>query len=150
MYNLNLPLSTYQADLQTKDKSGKAYVLDPIRKKYVRLTPEELVRQLLLQYLIQEQQWSKSLLAVEKTVHLGKRIKRFDLLIYTDATHPHILVECKSPKEPIRQRHFDQIMQYNIQLKAPYLWISNGSENYLAKIDLDNKQLIFKKEFVSS
>ena len=147
MHNLNLPLSSYQADLQTKIKSGKTYVLDPIRKKYVRLTPEEMVRQLLLQFLLQEQQWSKSLLAVEKTVRLGKRIKRFDLLIYSDTTRPFILVECKSPNEPIRQKHFDQIMQYNIQLKAPYLWISNGPENYLATIDLENKRLIFKKKF---
>ena len=51
MHPLNLPAY----DFHTKKIGGKEMIFDPVRQKYVRLTPEEWVRQHFVQYLVQEQ-----------------------------------------------------------------------------------------------
>ena len=134
MVNLNIYLEQYQNQLRTKVVEDKSWIFDLIRKKYVRLNPEELVRQILIQYILHNLNWSKNLIAVEKSIQVGLKIKRFDILLYQNPTTPKILVECKSPSDPIRQKHFDQVLQYNIQLGVPYIWLSNGHENYVGKI----------------
>ncbi len=49
-------------------KDGKEHIFDPLRKKWVRLTPEEWVRQNFLQYLLQTKQYPASLIAIEKEI----------------------------------------------------------------------------------
>ena len=143
MYNIALPLLDQKDSLVIRQVEGKSNILDPIRKKYVRLTPEEWVRQLLLEFIVSNAYWSRPLIAVEKTIQIGQKRKRFDILLYKDIDQPHVLIECKSPGEPLRQKHFDQILNYNMKLNVPFIWMSNGHENYIAQVDFERRQLNF-------
>ena len=116
--------------LKLKSINSKTYVFDLVRKKYVRLLPEELVRQLCIQYLIKKKSYSTSLLQVEKMINFKTHIRRFDILARTSENVPFLLVECKSPKIKLDQSVLTQIAQYNMVLKVPYLLVTNGLKNY--------------------
>lgn len=134
---LNLP--SYQ--FVFKNKEGKTYIFDIIRKKLVYLTPEEWVRQNFIKYLIEELGYSKSLIKVESGLRYNKRLKRSDLVIFNNQATPEILVECKSTSIPISQHMFDQVAVYNNTLKAQYLVISNGLEHYCCKVDFEKNEI---------
>ena len=66
---LSIDLTAQQLRLrQTEDIS---YVYDSIRKRWVVLTPEEHVRQLLIHYLVQEMKYPAGMIAVEKQIMVG-------------------------------------------------------------------------------
>ncbi len=79
-----------------KTNDGKEYIMDVIRKKWVRLTPEEWVRQNWIQYLIKTKSYPASLLSVEKEIRLGELKKRCDVVVYKNDV-PWMIVECKQP-----------------------------------------------------
>ena len=83
-------------------KEGKEFIFDPIRKKYVFLTPEEWVRQQIVDHLIYEQKIPPSLIAVEKKVQIGNLSKRFDILVFKNSI-PWMIVECKRESELLNE-----------------------------------------------
>lgn len=113
-------------------------VFDPIRRKEIVVTPEELVRQLLLIYLMEERDFPKNRISVEKQLTINGRPKRFDILVYCNDAHPLLLVECKAPNVPIDEKTFDQIVRYNMALKVNYLLMTNGLKTYCCYIDYKN------------
>lgn len=142
MYKLSLPEYKYTL----KKEHGKPYILDTVRKKYVRLTPEEWVRQHIINYLIVHKKYPQSLMQVELGLELYSLTKRADILCYkTDGT-PLLLVECKAPEITLNQSVCEQIAHYNIQLKAPLLLITNGIQHIICKIDITNKTYSFLPE----
>jgi len=46
-----------------------------------------------------------------------------------------MMVECKSPETAINEGVFDQIVRYNMELKLPYIVVTNGMVNYACKVD---------------
>ncbi|MBT8298997.1 MAG: type I restriction enzyme HsdR N-terminal domain-containing protein, partial [Maribacter sp.] len=122
MQSLNFP--TY--DFRFKNSENKVHIFDPIRKKFVVLQPEEWVRQNVVQFLIQEKKYPKSLINVEKQLNLKTLKKRYDIVVFDTKGKISILVECKSPKIIINQQAFDQIARYNMQLNAKFLMVTNG------------------------
>lgn len=60
------------------EKDGKRTIFDPVRQKYVALTPEEWVRQHFVNYLITRKSYPKELLANEVLVKLNGTSKRCD------------------------------------------------------------------------
>ncbi|SKA01802.1 type I restriction enzyme HsdR N-terminal domain-containing protein [Sediminibacterium ginsengisoli] len=112
-------------DHRIKKEGEKAFIFDPLRKRWIRLTPEEWVRQNLLQYLLQTKQYPASLIAVEKEIRLGEMRRRFDLVVYKDA-RPWLLIECKEPDVPLNESVLRQILHYNTGLQTSYLILSNG------------------------
>ena len=122
MQKLNLP--TYQFKL--KSSQNKQLIFDIIRKKYVVLTPEEWVRQNLIQYLIQVKNFPISLIACEKQLIVNNLKKRFDLLIFNKEGNPDIIIECKAPKVSISQATFDQIAQYPSNVIVRFLESTTG------------------------
>lgn len=121
-------------DFRIKEEAGKEWVFDPIRKQWVRLTPEEWVRQHFLQYLVQEKKYPASLIAVEKEIELGELRKRFDIVVYKDQA-PWMVVECKDTTTSLTEAVFRQALHYNIVLKAPFIVVTNGSytQGYLVE-----------------
>ena len=142
MRSLNFPAYRFQL----KSSENKQLIFDIIRKKYVVLTPEEWVRQHVLHYVINELNYPKSIIAVEKQVQVNKMNKRFDILIFNSQGHPDIIIECKSYKFPINQEAFDQIARYNLQLNARFLMVSNGLDHYFCNLDHKTESYIFLKE----
>ncbi len=108
-------------------KDGKEHIFDPLRKKWVRLTPEEWVRQNFLQYLLQTKQYPASLIAIEKEIMMGELKKRFDILVYKKDL-PWLLVECKEMNTPVNETVFHQLLRYQSSLQASYIVITNGNE----------------------
>ena len=106
------------------------FIFDPIRKKRVALTPEEGVRQNLMQYLVEQKGYPQSLISVEAPLKYAGRSKRTDLLVYNNSGQPLMLVECKAPDVAITNKVFEQIAVYNLAIKAPYLLVTNGINSY--------------------
>lgn len=143
---IELDLLKYQNKLHLKTEFGKYFIGDKIRNKYVAMTPEELVRQLMINFLIDNLHYPKSKLQVEKSLKINNMDKRFDLLVYNDDIQPFMIIECKSYKIPIQQNQVDQVSLYNIALKAPYTVITNGNFAVCSKIDFNSN----KYEFLES
>ena len=139
---LNFPRSTFKL----KDDQGKVYILDVSRKKYVMLTPEEWVRQNCLHYLRDDKKYPISLLAVEKGIRVNGKNLRYDIVAYNKNASPVLLVECKAPEVKIDQSTFDQIASYNLELKVPYLMVTNGLQHFCCVSDFEKKKYNFLKE----
>ncbi len=131
---------------KVKIENGKRLIFDDIRKKYVVATPEELVRQNFIHFLISEKKYPKSKISVEKGIHLNGLSKRFDIVVYDKTMKPWIIIECKAPKVPITQKTFDQAAQYNIKLQVNYLITTNGAETFCCKINAQEKKYEFLNE----
>ncbi len=137
MQALNLP--TYS--LKIKSEEGLEFIYDQFRKKYVRLTPEEWVRQNFTHYLVNEKNYPASRLIIEKSLKVNKMIKRCDIVAYNDFGYPALIVECKSPDTKVRQETFEQVSIYNITFKVEYLIITNGLKHYCLKVDFKTLQV---------
>jgi hypothetical protein len=111
---------------QIKEENKKEYIFDTIRKQWIRLTPEEWVRQNFINYLILEKKYPASLIAIEKEIKVGEMRKRFDILVYREAT-PWLIIECKELGTVINDAVAKQVLTYNIQLQVPYLILTNGN-----------------------
>ncbi|MCU0472657.1 MAG: type I restriction enzyme HsdR N-terminal domain-containing protein [Bacteroidales bacterium] len=133
MKQLNLP----EYSFRIAGKEGNQLILDTIRKKYVKLTPEEWVRQNFLQYLIQEGKYPPGLIGVEVMSPYNKLKKRVDILIYDRLGKPVMIVECKKPEEKIDEIVFDQLICYNMGFRVRYLIVTNGMIHYACKVDPD-------------
>lgn len=132
-------LSLQSALKLSKDKFGQTLVLDPLRRKSVRTTPEEIVRQLWILYFLDVLKINAKLIAVERAFQTNGFSRRFDLVIFDKSTHPILLTEFKGPGVKVSQSTFDQIARYNMELHVPYSLISNGSNHYCFRIDDEKK-----------
>jgi len=126
-----------------KNSENKVHIFDVIRKKFVVLQPEEWVRQHVVHFLLKDKKYPKSLINVEKQLTLHAIKKRYDLVVYNSDGSIHLLVECKAPSIPIDQDVFDQIAQYNMQLKASYLMVTNGLNHYYCKMNFTEEKYSF-------
>lgn len=104
-------------------------IWDTIRKKWVRLTPEEWVRQNFVRYLTVSKQYPAALIAIEKQVRLGELSKRYDIAVYYQS-RPWLVIECKEPGVPINHKVLEQILRYNSRLTAAYLVLTNGHQHF--------------------
>ena len=144
--SLNIDLLAFQNQLITQEKDNKQWIFDPIRKKYLILLPEELVRQLLLQFFIQEKKYPAGRINIEKQLSVLSTKRRFDMVIYDKNGHPKMLVECKAPNIKINQKTFDQISKYNLVLRADFLLVTNGIKTYCCEMDYKNHSFQFIRQ----
>ena len=114
--------------LQVKVRQQAAVneVFDIIRKKWLRLSPEEWVRQNMIHYLLLKK-YPASLIAVEKEIKLGELTKRCDVVVYSRKALPFMIIECKEMNTLLTEKTLEQILRYHITLSADYLIITNGS-----------------------
>ncbi len=140
---LQLDLIQFQPQLRIQKKGAATYVWDPIRRKYLLLQPEELVRQLLLLYLTESLGYSIHRIKVEQIVNVAGRQRRFDILVLNQQLMPHLLIECKAANIPLDQSTLDQAAAYNYALRAPFLVVTNGPQAYACAIDFLSKQFQF-------
>ena len=134
-------------EYKTKQIDGKTAIFDIIRKKYIIVTPEELVRQHLVHYLINQMKYPKSLISVEDGMKVNKMIKRSDLVVYNQVGDIFLAVECKSAKVKLTQKAMDQLSVYNQHYKASFLALTNGLDVYICKIDYGTKKINFLDNF---
>lgn len=131
---MEVDLLSYKGQLNTRAKKNVVLIWDPVRKQYFDLTPEEMVRQLLILYLNQQWHIPFSLMAVEKTIEIKKKKLRFDLVVYErKVLRPLLLAELKKPDVPINQKVFDQLSAYQHIMQCPFLLASNGRHTSLVE-----------------
>lgn len=138
---LNLP--DYTDKIKIKVINGKTSVFDAVRRRWVTLTPEEWIRQNMIHYISETLGVSANKMANETEITCNGMTKRCDTVIYDDKGKPLIVVEYKQPKIKISQQTFDQAAVYAMQLKVPYLIVSNGITHLFCKIDLRNRRYVF-------
>lgn len=140
MEKLNLPEYEFKTRQLAK---GSPEIFDPVRKKYLKLTPEEWVRQNFIQFLVSEKRYPQSLVLIEKGLTVNRMKKRFDAVVYSKEGNPLVLIEFKSPKVNINQKVFEQITAYNLQLKVRFLIVSNGLKHYCCSINYQTEKIEF-------
>ncbi|MEZ4837614.1 type I restriction enzyme HsdR N-terminal domain-containing protein [Flavobacterium sp.] len=145
MQKLNFPDYSFRF----KNSENNLLVFDEIRKKFVVLTPEEWVRIHVVQFLIKEKNYPKSLINVEKVININGLIKRYDIVVFQPDGKIFLVVECKQSNLVISQSVFDQIARYNLTLKANYLMVTNGLNHYFCQMDFEKENYLFLKDIPS-
>ncbi|MBQ4162006.1 MAG: type I restriction enzyme HsdR N-terminal domain-containing protein [Parabacteroides sp.] len=139
MLSLNLP----PFDVKMQQRNGKNFIFDPLRRKYISLTPEEWVRQHFIHFLTNYKGYPKGLLANEIQLNLNGTKKRCDTVLFNKDLNARMIIEYKAPNIEITQAVFDQITRYNMVLKVEYLIVSNGIHHYCCHIDYSTMQYTF-------
>lgn len=139
MKELNLPHYSFKIT----GKESKETILDPLRRKYVRLTPEEWVRQNFVQYLISAGRYPPGLIGIEVMFSLNKLKRRVDILVHDRSGKPVMIVECKAPDVKIDDSVFEQIVTYNMGFMVPYIVVTNGLVHYACRVFPEEKRFEF-------
>lgn len=139
MFNLHFP----EFDFKVKTEDEKQLIFDKLRKKYVVITPEEWVRQHIVHYLTEVKNYPESFISVEHSIVINNIAKRCDIVVFNKSFQPKLIIECKRPEINLTQNVFDQAGRYNLTLRVPYVAITNGVENIVAHIDLQNGKYNF-------
>ena len=143
LIDITRPLNLPEYSFHITNVDGKEMIFDSIRRKYVKLTPEEWVRQNFIRYLVNDCGYPSGLLGVEVMSPFNKLKKRVDVLVHNREGRPIMIVECKAPDVPINEKVFDQIVCYNMGFKVPYLVVTNGIDHYACKIDTETNSYGF-------
>ena len=98
------------------------------------------MRQTWIQYLYHEHQLSFASLAVEKQLTIAGVVRRYDLVYYQKGL-PYILFEFKSYKLGLTQDNAQQISHYNLELKVPYLILSNGMQTMVYAVSQSTREI---------
>jgi hypothetical protein len=133
MQSLNLPAFAYEIQ---SSKAG-CQIFDVVRKKYVRLTSEEWVRQHFLHYLIDHLAYPQALIRLEQGVRYNRLRHRPDIVVYNRLAKPLMLVECKAPSININNEAWGQIARYNAHFNAQLLVITNGIKHFCWQLDYE-------------
>lgn len=118
-------------------------VFDPLRKKYVALTPEEYVRQHFTAWMTDDLGYPVSLMSNEVPIKLNDTSRRCDTVVFRPDGTPAVIVEYKAPTVAITQKVFDQIARYNMVLRSRILIVSNGLRHYCCEMDYETDSYRF-------
>lgn len=115
--------------IRTREIRGKEQFIVEclVRKNDIVLTPEEAVRQLYLDRLINEYKYSDSRIRLEHAIHFGREVKRADIVIFEQErpTTEYIIIELKKAKEKDGK---EQLRSYcNATGSTMSVW-TNGSQ----------------------
>lgn len=130
-----VPLNFPKAPLNLVRRSNTIYVNCLVRKKQVKLTPEEWVRQHVIYYLIEYKKASPGLIAVEKSLLVNGLTRRFDVVVANRKGIAKILIECKATDVQLTEETLFQLAQYNSVLTSEYVMITNGLQSLTAQIN---------------
>lgn len=126
-----------------RDTEKGREIFDPVRKKYVALTPEEWVRQQLVRFLTEERRVPLSLMGVEVVVPFNRRNLRADVIVYDRCGQPLLLAECKAADVKLTSGAFMQLAGYNLTMHVPWLVVSNGVQLYCCMFNAATGQYDF-------
>jgi len=121
--------------MRTRVSNNKEQIFCAWRHRWVRLTPEEWVRQQLLHRLVEQLAYPASLIAVEVTL---ENKHRADAVVYNRQMQPLMIIECKAETVPLTQRTLDQAVSYNRTFQVPYLLLHNGPQSIFVSLCADD------------
>ena len=112
-------------------RDGKRCLYDNCRKKYVAKTPEEMVRQSVIQYF----RWilhtplrnMQTEVSMKRYGYLGRKDRADILLLRPDCHTILAVIECKAAGIPIDEKVIDQLLRYANALNTEYAFATNGT-----------------------
>ena len=140
------PLQLPAAELRIEYSEGSATVFDPLRRRRVRLTPEEWVRQHFTSFLIHHKHYPAGLLGNEVSLTLNGMTRRCDTVLYGMDRQPRMIIEYKAPTVALTQKVFDQVWRYNMVLRVEWLIVSNGLRHIVCRLDKEKGTYAFLAE----
>lgn len=137
-------------NLKIIKKNEKYFIFDRIRNKYIKLTPEEYVRQNLIFYLVEIKKFPEKLISVEKKFTIGEKIYRADIICYDNKLNPLLIAECKSPFVFIDYKALYQITNYESYKNSTILHLTNGIQQFtIQKINNKWQQIEEIPDYIS-
>ncbi len=133
-----IPLNLPQAQLNLSRKNGQIFVLCPIRRKKLVLTPEEWVRQHIISFFVNELNISIGKIASEYSLKYNNMNRRVDIVVMDENTEPNIIVECKAPGISINNNTFHQAAEYKHIISAKILVLTNGIDHKIMDLKSGN------------
>lgn len=109
------------------------YIWDPLRRKSVRNTPEEAVRQWFISVLHEGMGVPEHMMGSEVSFRHGAKDYRADILVYDRSARAIMIVECKRPEVELDQEVVDQAIRYNNELDVKYMAVTNGHKTFMFK-----------------
>ncbi|MFI8577555.1 type I restriction enzyme HsdR N-terminal domain-containing protein [Rossellomorea aquimaris] len=122
-----------------KDGNEKL-IFDPCRQILLKCTPEEEVRQNLIEILVKDMRIPMELISTEYTLNKmdSKSGQRADIVVWNRGREgikeALLILEVKAAHIEITDHTLKQVMSYNKILKAKYVGVSNGSSIHIFKI----------------
>ena len=144
---LTINFLQYQPLLQLSKSGETTLIFDPIRRKNLVLTPEELLRQLVVLYLLEGKNYNPARLRTEMGITVNGLQKRCDIIAFDADLQPWLLVECKSPKITMSQAVMEQAARYNLRLQVPFMAVTNGLATFSCALDYADKSYAFLEDF---
>lgn len=131
-----LRLSRIDAEVESDPATGLVRVYDPLRRRWVALTPEEWVRQHFAAWLTGGLGYPAAMVANEVSLRLNDTARRCDTVVFSPrGLRPLMIVEYKAPQVALTRGVFEQARRYTMTLRAPYLAVSNGLLHYCLRLD---------------
>jgi hypothetical protein len=112
--------------LKTRKQKYITECWDIVRKQWITLTPEELVRQHFVHYLIRQKKYPVESIVVEKEFEVFSMKKRFDVAVINKKQEFVLIAEIKSPEVKLDEKVIQQILTYNLTINARCLVLTNG------------------------
>lgn len=122
-----------QLPVRIREMEGKREIFDPVRRRFVPLTPEEAVRQSYLRYLVEELGFPLIAITVEKKVVYNGMTRRYDIVACRPDGSILLLVECKAETVPLSGDTLYQAAMYNHVLQAEYVVLFNGRQQFVCR-----------------
>lgn len=134
-----------ESNIITKESRGKInpYVTCIIRKKEIKLTPEEIVRQLFLMELIETYGYEPKYIQVEYAVKTGSSSKRADIVIFEAdrRTQPYIIVELKKPNSIEGRKQLESYCKF--EGASIGVWTNGNEIEYYYKLENQKTKTTF-------
>jgi type I site-specific restriction endonuclease len=143
------PLHFPKTPLKISKKENEHFVWCVFRKKELKLTPEEWVRQHALHFMVQHKSIPQALIASEWRIEVNSLDRRCDAVVFNRNGEPVAIVECKAPSIPLTEKTLHQIAQYNYKLKVNWLILTNGLQTIVAIVNQSNGDVSYIEEIPS-
>ena len=102
------------------------------RDKNIVAGPEELVRQRVLKWLMEDRSWPKHRIALERNLSFAtgpRRRGRPDIVLYDDGHNVCMVIECKALGVPLDEAVFEQARTYADKMHCETIWLTDGDVN---------------------
>lgn len=127
------PLNFPEYPLKLKREGQSIKIFDPIRKKWLILTPEEWVRQHVVAHFIEASGYPATSISTEAGLTVVRQKKRTDVVVYQNGK-PALLAECKAPHIKLTQEVVYQALNYDLALAVRYIYLTNGLQHFLFRL----------------
>lgn len=129
---------------RVKTENDNEMIFDELRRSWLKLTPEEWVRQNFVQFLVSKN-YPAALIALEKKIMVGEMMKRFDILVFDRLHEPFMMVECKSMNVVLGEEVLRQVLRYHVAVPVTFLVITNGT--YCMAFKKEERELVALEAF---